>query len=137
MRNLRAYIMLVFIILAKVNVGQNDSCCANAFLAPDTSAVFAAGNAALLKYSEGEIIPIIKKCNEDEGVLISSLKAKLTINCEGKVIKVAILNTFMSESCKNKLRDKFLTMGNWKPALIEGKEVCSVVYFPISCIKWN
>lgn len=117
--------------------GQSSNCCEEIVLYPDTSAVFANGGQGLMKYSTDEIIPVVYECNQTEANMITSLKSKLTIDCEGKVVKVEIWNENISEACKEKLRKKFLTMQGWSPAIKGGKKVCSVTNFPIACIKWQ
>ena len=77
-----------------------------------------------------KILPIFIK---DTSGSTLDLCASLTINSKGNVIDVQFITWEISEKTEKALKEIFLTMKNWKPAQVNGQNVCCYYSLPINC----
>lgn len=91
----------------------------------------------LADYLNNELIPILSDCYKKDSLLTASIYLTLTINQKGHVIDVKFERINASELCKDKLREKIMSMPEWTAGYIGGKAICCRYLWPISCIKWE
>ena len=125
--------ILLFFLIALTSLGQCDSIYDN----PQTPSKYTSDTKGLMDYLNKTLVPILGDCMKEDGGIIASLYMKLTIDKSGKVIEVEFIRLQASEKCKNKLREKILTMKGWSAGQMNEKNVCSKINWPISCLKWQ
>lgn len=130
-------LLCLFFFITCVSIGQVDNACDTIYTAPETPANYPNDMKGLMNYNNEKLIPIISDCIKQDGEIIASFHAVLTIDKAGKVIDVKFQNLKASAACKAKLRLELLAMEGWIPAQLNGKNVCSDYYFSIGCLKWQ
>lgn len=116
---------------------QTHSTCDSIRFHPDTAASYKQGARDIMDFVTHQVYPVLQECYVKEGRLISKLNVQLTIDTTGKVIAAYVLRPDLPLSCRNPICEAFLKMDSWKPAKQKGLHVCSDVWIPIACIKWQ
>ncbi len=91
----------------------------------------------LFDYITQELSPVLAECMKHDNNIVSSLQIILTIDRNGKVIDVDFPQNNLSSYCKNKSKEKLMTMQGWTPGYIKGQAICNKFNWPIKCLKWE
>ena len=103
----------------------------------DENPAFEGGMSALMDYSAKNLSDILKRGQIDADNPTGKLAILLTISSDGKVVDTEFSNHKLTNECVDELKKKLLTMTGWKPATVNGQNVCCKFSWLISCIKWG
>ena len=88
-------------------------------------------------YFNDSIVPVLQECMKQEDTVISGLVVRFTLDYNGHVLDVEFLRINAGEACKQRVRERFMAMGDWSPGWVCGEPVCSYAVWPIRCLKWE
>lgn len=91
----------------------------------------------LMDYLMTDLAPILSDSYTRDNIITASIYLILTIDKKGKVIDVEFKKIHATEKCKEKLKEKLLTMTGWTPGKQGNKAVCSKYKWAIRCINWK
>lgn len=134
---MKQLIFLIFLLPVYNNVlSQSNSTCTKIYDGDevDQEAIYKSGSQSILFDTRKEIYPVFSDCAENGDELITSMRAKLTVDSEGKVIDVVFIRFNASDKCKELVKQKMMSLTGWTPATKDGVNVCSYYYWIISCI---
>lgn len=134
---MKLLLTVFFLLNGLVGSAQVSAVCDTIYESPEIVAKYRGGVEELSKYATKKIIPIIGQCMREDKVVISKLRALLTIDMNGKIIGVKFIKSGMSKKWESKLRVEYLKMPTWISAKDHHKNVCSTFLFPIACMKWD
>jgi len=139
MRPNRIKLKTVFflVLLNSLCFSQAKTSCEKVFDTADTLAQYKNGKKDMHAYFQEKIIPILGDCIKQKLDVVHSMKIKFTIDLNGKVSAVEILEPTLSDYCKTKLITEFMQMQGWKPGIVSGNKVCSVFIYPVAGIRWQ
>lgn len=100
-------------------------------------ASYSAGTKGLMDYIVSDIAPVLNQCMANDQEITGSMFIQLSIDDTGKITAVDFKRLNATESCKDALRARVMTMTGWVPAKHNGVNVCAQYTWPISCIKWQ
>jgi hypothetical protein len=129
-RSLSVLFSLVLLFTAR---GQ----CDTVYQVVDQGAHFKAGQAALARWTNKEVLPLINACYANDSIMITRLIMVLTISAKGQVMKAQFTDAEISASCRERLVKRLLAMEGWAPAMRKGMAVCGNYIWPIGCILWE
>ena len=133
----RNIVSLLILVFCSLNLSGQVSHCDCLYDNPEIPPDYKGGEDELMKYLNKEIFPLVGLCNKEENIMITSLYLELSIDQRGNLFDMNLIRPEVPASCKEYLKEKFLSMKGWTPGKINGKEVCSKLKLPISCILWK
>jgi hypothetical protein len=134
---MKKQLVILLSFISYLGIGQVNNLCDTIYSVPENAAKYPNDAKGLMNYGMEKLTPILSDCIKQDGEIIASLRMILTIDKAGKVIAVKFQNLNASAECKIKLRTELLAMEGWIPAQMNGINVCSDFYFPISCLTWR
>lgn len=111
--------LLFSLLIIKNATGQRATKCDNVFHSVDVPAKYQEDHFAFNRYLEKELTPVISRCIDRDGELITNLSIVLTIDKTGKVINASFPMPTLTDQCKYELKLKLLEMENWTPCKTE------------------
>jgi hypothetical protein len=130
-----AKIIFVFLLLA-MPLGTNASC-DKVYSYSETGCRYAPGDDAQMKFMQTELLPIIADYYGENKTSITKLLIVMTIDEQGKIINIHFPYFTGTPELAQKLKDKITQMQGWTIGTINGKPVCSEVFWGLNCIMWN
>jgi hypothetical protein len=135
---MKTLLTILFFLTILTSWGQTTHSCETIYDFPQTLPQYTNNTTkGLMAYLSKKLVPILSGCIKQDREVVTSMHIKLTIDKAGKVIAVDFPRLQASEYCKEKLRNEILTMTGWTAGQMDGKNVCSKFYWPISCLKWE
>ncbi len=129
---------LALLILSTGVFAQKATKCAKIFIQTDVQATYRNGEKDITKFYHDAILPILTAyLNVDGGGVIGSLRPRLTINTNGKVMDVKFTDLNILPEFEQKLKVEFLKMEGWKPGKNKKKVVCSTIVLPVYYVSWK
>jgi len=128
--------LLFLLTVSDVVLSQTGNYCQKIYSGDevDQEAIYKSGVQSIISDTQKEILPIISDCIENGDEMITSMRAKLTIDSEGKIIDVVFIRLNASDQCKEKVKQKMMSLSGWFPAIKDKANVCSYYYWSINCI---
>ncbi len=104
----------------------------------ETKPSYGKGSSDLLK-SINCIIPLLKDFYEKTGILTHQLYMKGVVRKNGKLTKLKIITPeYLPKNLAIKIQHSLNNCDQkWNPALINNQRVCSEIYIPVSCLRWE
>lgn len=134
-----ATILTIFCLLTGLTANGQlaDVSCGTVYKFAEIMPQYDKGTEGLFTYLTDELTPLLSDYFKRDSILIASMHLTLTIDKQGHVAAVDFQRTNATQECKNKLRQKIMTMTGWEPGQIDEQPVCCEYVWPISCILWE
>ncbi|MCC6410429.1 MAG: hypothetical protein IT270_02145 [Saprospiraceae bacterium] len=129
-------LLFAFCLLAGPNLNAQ-IVCDTIYGSPETPPIYGHNFDAFYMYFNDSIVPVLQECMKQEDTVISGLVVRFTLDYNGHVLDVEFLRINAGEACKQRVRERFMAMGDWSPGWVRGEPVCSYAVWPIRCLKWE
>lgn len=133
----RLHFLLVIFIVADIQVFGQPEICEKVYNTVEADPIYKGGMADLMDFFQKQLTPILSKYQKANEDLSAKVILTLTIDIEGKVIDVVLSKHKLPKDCEAEIKEKLLTMTDWKPGVLNGQKVCSRFAWVVSCIKWG
>lgn len=135
------YISVLLIIASTLSCtatkAQVTQVCDTVYKDVDINAQYKNGSKDLSDFAWKDLMPVLSKGIYRIEDAPTRLLIYLTIDMNGNVIEANFKRSTLTKSCETQLIERLIKMKGWIPGKANGKPVCSIFYFPISCIKWD
>lgn len=133
----RLHFLLMILVVANIQVFGQPEICKKVYSTVEVDPTYKGGMADLMDFSQKYLTPVLSKCQKTNEDLSAKVILTLTIDTKGKVIDVVLSKHKFPKDCEAEIKEKLLTMNDWKPGVLNGQKVCSRFAWVVSCIKWG
>ena len=83
------------------------------------------------------IVPILAELKNEYQIYITSFHLKFVISAEGKIDQAEFMLGQIPDPYRQKIIDSLIQNTKWESGEINGVPVCSILNFPVSCLRWR
>ncbi|MCU0433488.1 MAG: hypothetical protein MUC87_08550 [Bacteroidia bacterium] len=111
--------------------------CDTVYTPEASGCAYTPGQDSLMRFMKQQLIPVLQKLPEAEKQRITKLLVVMTVDAQGKIIDIHLPHFTGPPSALQELKKRIAAMQGWSTGQVNGKAVCTEVFWGMNCVVWE